>query len=79
MYFPTQGIVSLVSVMDDGSTTEIGLIGKEGMVGTMQFIGDGILNCQTVVQVKGTAMRVEAQVLPVTIITPSNSELHGGY
>ena len=65
LYFPTQGIVSLVSVMDDNSTTEIGLIGKEGMVGTLQFLGDGISNSQTVVQVKGTAMRIEDSVLRV--------------
>lgn len=65
LYFPTKGIVSLLSVMDDGSTTEIGLIGKEGMVGTLQFIGDGILNSQTVVQVKGTAMRIESKILRV--------------
>ena len=65
LYFPTQAIVSLISVMDDGSTTEIGLIGKEGMVGTLQFLGDGILNSQTVVQVKGTAMRIESKTLRI--------------
>ena len=65
LYFPTQGVVSLVSTIDNGSTTEIGLIGKEGMVGTLQFIGDGILNSQTVVQAKGTAMRIESEVLRV--------------
>lgn len=63
LYFPTQGVVSLMSVMQDGSTTEIGLIGKEGMVGTMQFLGNGVLNNRTSVQVKGTAMRIDAQVL----------------
>ena len=63
LYFPTQGIVSLVSVMDDAATTEIGPIGKEGMVGTLQFIGSGILNSQTVVQVKGTAMRIKTDAL----------------
>ena len=65
LYFPTQGVVSLVSVIDDASTTEIGPIGKEGMVGTLQFIGSGILNSQTVVQVKGTAMRIKTDVLRV--------------
>ncbi|WP_019507789.1 Crp/Fnr family transcriptional regulator [Pleurocapsa sp. PCC 7319] len=65
LYFPTQGIVSLVSVLDDGATTEIGLIGKEGMVGTLQFLGNGILNSRTMVQVKGTAMRIESEVLRV--------------
>ena len=65
LYFPTQAIVSLISVMDDGSTTEIGLIGKEGMVGTLQFLGDGILNSESVVQVKGTAMRIESKMLRI--------------
>lgn len=65
LYFPTQGIVSLVSVIDNNSTTEIGLIGKEGMVETLQFIGDGISNSQAVVQVEGTAMRIESEVLRV--------------
>ena len=63
LYFPTQGVISLVSVIDDASTTEIGPIGKEGMVGTLQFIGSGILNSQTVVQVKGTAMRIKTDAL----------------
>lgn len=63
LYFPTQGVVSLISVMQDGSTTEIGLIGKEGMVGTMQFLGNGVLNNRTLVQAKGTAMRIDARIL----------------
>ena len=63
LYFPTQGVVSLISEIDDGATTEIGLIGREGMVGTQQFLGDGILNSRTVVQVEGMAMRIESAVL----------------
>lgn len=63
LYFPTQGIVSLISIMQDGSTTEIGLIGKEGMVGTLQFLGEGMLNSQALVQVEGTALRIDVEVL----------------
>ena len=63
LYFPTEGIVSLLSVMKNGSTTEIGLIGREGIVGALQFLGDGILNSVTVVQVEGMAMRIEAEKL----------------
>ena len=63
LHFPTQGVVSLISEMDDGSTTEIGLIGREGMVGTQQFLGNGMINSFTMVQVKGTAMRIESAVL----------------
>ena len=63
LHFPTKGIVSLISEMDDGSTTEIGLIGREGMVGTQQFLGNGMINSFTMVQVGGTAMRIESAVL----------------
>ena len=65
LYFPTKGVVSLVSVMEDNSTTEIGLIGREGMVGTLQFLGEGISNSHSVVQLEGTAMQIEPQVLRV--------------
>ncbi|MBE9045320.1 Crp/Fnr family transcriptional regulator [Pleurocapsales cyanobacterium LEGE 10410] len=65
LYFPTQGIVSLVSTMKDGSTTEVGLIGKEGMVGISQFLGGGVTYNRAVVQIQGTAMRIDAQMLRV--------------
>lgn len=65
LYFPTQGVVSLISAMQDGSTTEIGLIGKEGMVGTLQFLGEGVANSHAMVQVKGAAMRIDMKVLQV--------------
>ena len=63
VYFPLEGIVSLVLEMKNKSTTEIGLIGREGMVGGMQLLGEGICHSFSVVQVEGTAMRIEAKVL----------------
>ena len=65
LYFPTQGIVSQISIMDEDLTTEVGLIGKEGMVGTMQFLGDGICNSKSQVQVEGSAMRIGLQTLRI--------------
>ncbi|MGL5942995.1 MAG: Crp/Fnr family transcriptional regulator [Waterburya sp.] len=66
VYFPTKGVVSLISEMQDGSSTEIGLIGKEGMVGTPQFLGDGVLvSSRATVQVKGAALRMDVAVLRV--------------
>lgn len=62
-YFPTQGVVSLISVLDGSSTTEIGLIGREGMVGTLQFLGSGTTNSQSIVQSPGWAMEVELGAL----------------
>lgn len=63
VYFPTQGIVSLMLFMKDGSTTEIGLTGTEGMVGIFQFLGKTVCNTSTLVQIKGTAMRLDVKTL----------------
>ena len=63
LYFPTQGIVSLMSVMANNSTTEIALIGKEGMVGTLPFLGEGVSNSQSIVKAQGWAMQIEAKAL----------------
>ena len=63
VYFPLKGIVSLISIMENKSTTEIGLIGREGMVGTLQLLGEGICQSLSVVQVEGTAMQIKAEVL----------------
>ena len=67
IYFPTKGIVSLVSVMENQSTTEIGLIGREGVVGILQLLGEGICHSLSIVQVKGTAMQIDAEVLRVEL------------
>ncbi len=63
LYFPTQGIVSLVSVIDGNSTTEIGLMGREGIVGIIPFLGKGVSHSQSIVQSPGWAMGVEADAL----------------
>lgn len=63
LYFPVGAIVSLVLEMNNGATTEIGLIGYEGMVGTLQFIGQGVSQSRSVVQIEGSAMRIKTEAL----------------
>ena len=43
-YFPSHSIVSTVAIMEDGSTTEIGVIGNEGMVGLPIILGTSYTN-----------------------------------
>ena len=33
VYFPNSAMISLVSMLEDGATTEIGMIGREGVLG----------------------------------------------
>ena len=63
VYFPTLAMISLVSIMENGSTTEIGLVGKEGMVGLPVFLGGCSTISRAIVQMNGTAIKLNANVL----------------
>jgi hypothetical protein len=39
VYFPTDAIVSLLNVMETGTSTEIAVVGAEGIVGISLFMG----------------------------------------
>lgn len=62
VYFPTTAIVSLLYVMEDGATTEIAVIGHEGVVGVSQFMGERAI-CGAVVQSAGYGYRLRTQHL----------------
>ncbi|MFH7029730.1 MAG: cyclic nucleotide-binding domain-containing protein [Heteroscytonema crispum UTEX LB 1556] len=63
VYFPDQGIISLVSTMKDGSTVEIGIVGNEGMVGMpVLWRGNSTTN-QAFVQVTGSALRIKGSLV----------------
>ncbi len=63
VYFPNLAMVSLVSIMENGSTTEISLVGKEGMVGLPVFLGGNSTTSRAIVQIEGTAMMLNANLL----------------
>ncbi len=62
-YFPTEGIVSLLSVMEDGSSAEIALTGNEGLVGISLFMGGETTPSRAIVQSAGHAYRLRADYL----------------
>ena len=62
-YFCNSGIFSVVSVMPDGKSVEVGLVGKEGFSAVPLVAGFRTANTRTVVQGEGTAFRVDAGVL----------------
>lgn len=63
VYFPNDGIVSLLSTVEDRSTLEIGVIGNEGMVGISVLLGVNISPTRALVQGEGSAMRMKAVAL----------------
>ena len=67
-YFPDSGIISILSVLSDGKSVEVGLIGKEGFVGLPLTVGFRSSPTRAICQAPGTALRIAAsalaQVLP---------------
>lgn len=63
VYFPHQAMISLVSLMENGSTIEVGLVGKEGMVGIPIILGGSTTITRAFVQVAGHAERIRADLL----------------
>jgi CRP-like cAMP-binding protein len=61
--FPTTAVVSLVSVLKNGASAEIGMIGHEGMVGTSLLMGSADAACQAVVQSAGEGYRLKIAYL----------------
>ena len=62
-YFPTTAILSLLNVTQDGASTEIAAVGKEGLVGVSLFMG-GVSTCsRAVVQSAGFGLRLKAQAM----------------
>jgi CRP-like cAMP-binding protein len=62
VFFPLNGVVSLVIIMEGGFTLEVGTIGNEGMVGTPVFLGSESSPTRAISQVPGEALRMETKV-----------------
>ncbi len=60
VYFVEGGLVSVLSVNDDGAAIEIGVIGSEGMVGIPAVLG-GFCPYRAVVQIQGEAWRMRGK------------------
>jgi CRP-like cAMP-binding protein len=63
VYFPSSGIISLLAVVEDRATLEVGIVGREGMVGLPAFMGVRTSRNRAVVQGVGVALRMKATAL----------------
>src|SRR5471030_613517 len=60
VYFPNDSIVSLLTLVDQHQALEVGLVGREGMVGIPLTLEIAISPVRALVQGTGTAMRMKA-------------------
>ena len=63
VYFPTDAIVSLLYVMQNGASAEIAVVGNEGLVGIALFMGGETTPSRAVVQSAGHAFRLPSKRL----------------
>ncbi len=72
VYFPLEGVYSLLSLSSEGDLIEVGTVGNEGMVGLPVFLGvrqvPGIAMCQ----VPGNALRMRASDLQTSVSRDSS-------
>ncbi|MGA8429986.1 MAG: Crp/Fnr family transcriptional regulator [Candidatus Sulfotelmatobacter sp.] len=62
-YFCDSGLISILSVFPDGKCVEVGLIGKEGLVGLPLIAGFRTAATRAIVQIEATAFRVDGATL----------------
>ena len=63
VFFPTTAIVSLLYVMESGSSAEIAGVGNEGVLGIALFMGGDTTPSSAVVQTAGHGYRLPGRVL----------------
>ena len=62
-YFLNDGLASMVVITRDGRSVEIGLIGREGIMGTPLAVGLGREPHRAIMQIPGNALRIRAEIL----------------
>ena len=60
VYFPNDSLVSLLTTVDGHLALEVGMVGREGIVGVSLFLGADVSPVRALVQGAGTAMRMQS-------------------
>jgi CRP-like cAMP-binding protein len=63
VYFPEDAVIAMIDRLKDGRSVEVGIIGREGMVGINIFLGGVVTADQAVVQLSGRATRMAVAAL----------------
>src|SRR5712692_510785 len=63
VYFPVRAMLSMIRVMRDGAAIEVATVGNEGMAEMSPFLGEAVAATRCIVQLPGTALRMQTDVL----------------
>lgn len=63
IYFPESAIVSVIAVLEDGSSAETNLVGKTGIIGLPAILGTGCTSERIIVQATGRLLKISATII----------------
>ena len=63
VYFPLDSVISGLAIMEDGTTMETSMVGRDCMVGISSLLGSGISRQWAWVTIGGYAIHLEARLL----------------
>lgn len=73
VFFPLDSIVSALSIMEDGTTIEISMVGNEGVVGLSALLGGGMARHWTRMCIGGNLARLSASALDRSFVSNESS------
>jgi CRP-like cAMP-binding protein len=68
-FFLNSGVASIINVMSDGKSVEVGLTGKEGFVGLPLIVGYSTSPTRAIIQIEATGYKMRAQDLKSALRT----------
>jgi CRP-like cAMP-binding protein len=71
VYFVESGVISLLATYEEGGLVEIATVGNEGLVGLSIFLEVDQVPAEAIVQVPGTALRMQAEVFRREVVPGS--------
>jgi CRP-like cAMP-binding protein len=73
VYFPLDSVVSGLAIMEDGTTIETAMVGREGLVGISTVLGSGLSRQWIWTTIGGSAMKLDARVLDNLFVQNENA------
>lgn len=71
IYFLNEGMTSIVALSRDGRSVEVGIVGKEGMIGMALTVGMRRGTFRAIMQMSGSGLRVRSKVFQEILLSAS--------